>query len=112
GIARRLYLADGDGVHPGYQSRTVQEHAVRSGSRFRADRAGRSDADAARGAPFGSRDRRQEPGRVDQGESGEIHLRLLRAWLNPASVRWGITADGGGGDRVVCSVSEIAAAVV
>ena len=70
-------------INPG----PLQQDAVRSGSRFRAGRAGRRDADDARRAPVDPRDRREEPDRAGQGESGQIHLRLLRRRLDPSSLR-------------------------
>ena len=58
---------------------TVSTHAINPGlyrkmpydpvARFRADRAGRRDADAARRASVGAGDRRQEPDRAGQGRT-------------------------------------------
>ena len=51
------------------------------------------------GATLAARDRRQEPDRADQGQSRQIHLRLVRRRLDPASVRRGVQSRWPAGSR-------------
>ena len=76
---------------------TVSTHAINPGlykkipydpmNDFAPIGAGRRDADPAGGASIDPGDRREESRRAGQGQSGQIHLRLLRRRLDPSSLR-------------------------
>ena len=76
---------------------TVSTHAINPGlyakmpydpvQGFRAGRAGRRHADHARRASLDPGEGREEPDRAGEGESRQVHLRLVRARLDPSSVR-------------------------
>ena len=84
---------------------TVSTHAINPGlyskmpydpiRDFRAGLAGRRDADDACRAPVASCDRREKSRRAGQEQSRKIHLRLLRRWLDPSSLRRAVQGGGG-----------------